>query len=354
MQSTLQELVEILGEAEAFARAALVEINRLVERAEAINKDAAGVREELEGFLEQFALESGMTGGTLTQATFAGGVIDIESMRADVVTMALNASKAAILASSLVSVRDSIDNAARHFASDAALNVSLDATFDHFQAAIIDAREDERRKLAREIHDGPAQVLTNAVYLVQIMEQIVKRNPEAVEEELGRLREHLKEGGTEIRRFMSDLRPIALKDYGLAIYLERYVDNYARFFGRRANCTIAGTLPSLTEDQEFMIFRIVQEALQNVHKHGGNDASVDITISMDDGELVVRVSDDGVGFDPALVSPKLSSGAGLLGMRDRANVSRARLNIESRLGSGTVITLTLPVEAQSDLGEEPS
>jgi signal transduction histidine kinase len=153
---------------------------------------------------------------------------------------------------------------------------------------------------------------------------------------------------------MSDLRPIALKDYGLAIYLERYVDNYARFFGRRANCTIAGTLPSLTEDQEFMIFRIVQEALQNVHKHGGNDASVDITISMDDGELVVRVSDDGVGFDPALVSPKLSSGAGLLGMRDRANVSRARLNIESRLGSGTVITLSLPVDAQSDLGEEPS
>jgi two-component system sensor histidine kinase DegS len=354
MQSPAWELGDLLTEAQRFSRASLLEINKLVDRAEAMNREAAGVLSELEDFLEQFALESGMTGGTLKFATFAGGAIDLEAMRADVARIAINASQTAILTGSLISLRDSIDNADRHFSSDAALKVSLDATSDHFQAAINEAREDERRRLAREIHDGPAQVLANAIYLVQIVEQLVKRNPDGVEEELGRLRDFLKEGVTEVRRFMFDLRPTTLQDYGLALSIERYVENFGRFSGRRATCSIEGTIPTLPPDHDLVVFRVVQEALQNAHKHAGSDASVEIKVCVEMDNLIVRISDDGVGFDPALVSPKLSSGAGLLGMRDRAAVARARLSIESRLGSGTVIMLTLPVDTQSELGQEPS
>jgi two-component system, NarL family, sensor histidine kinase DegS len=354
MQSPPWNLGDLLTEAEAFSRKALIEINSLVDRADATNREAAGVLAELEDFLEQFALESGMTGGTLKFATFAGGAINLETMRADVARIAINASQAAILADSLVSLRDSIDTAARHFASDSALKVSLDATSDHFQAVVNEAREDERRRLAREIHDGPAQVLANAIYLVQIVEQLVKRNPDGVEEELGRLRDFLKEGVTEVRRFMFDLRPTTLQDYGLAMSIERYVENFGRFSGRRATCSIEGTIPTLPPDHDLVVFRVVQEALQNAHKHAGSDASVEVKMCVEDENLNVRIADDGVGFDPALVSPKLNSGAGLLGMRDRANVARAQLNIESRLGSGTVITLTLPIDAQSDLGQETS
>jgi signal transduction histidine kinase len=99
------------------------------------------------------------------------------------------------------------------------------------------------------------------------------------------------------------------------------------------------------------VFRIVQEALQNAHKHAGSDAAIDVLMAPEEQALTVRISDDGIGFDPALVSPKLNSGAGLLGMRERASIARARLSIESRLGSGSLITLTLPIDAQPDLGQ---
>ena len=352
--STLRDLIEILGEAESTAQEFLIRLNALAERAETINRAAALERADLEQFLEQFALESGLSDGNLNNATFHGGFVNLETMRADVVNMALNASKAAILSSSLTSIRNSIEAAARHFADDSALSVSLDATSEHFQTAVNEAREDERRKLSREIHDGPAQVLANAIYAVQIIEQLVKRNPEAVQEELTRVRELLKEGVTEIRRFMFDLRPATLQDYGLGPTVQRYVEDYGRFFGRRATCTIQGSLPTLTPEQDLTVFRIVQEALQNAHKHAGSDAAIDVLMAPEEQALTVRISDDGIGFDPALVSPKLNSGAGLLGMRERASIARARLSIESRLGSGSLITLTLPIDAQPDLGQTRS
>ena len=354
MQSPLEELIKILNEADAASQEALTRFSNLVEWAEAANRRAAGELGELEQFLEQFALETGLVGASRSNRTFHGEFVDLEAMRQDVVTISVNAAKAAILSSSLASVRDALENAARHFGSEAALTVSLDAMAEHFQTAVNEAREDERRKLSREIHDGPAQVLANAIYAVQIVEQQVKRNPAAVEEEIGHVRDLLKEGVTEVRRFMFDLRPATLQDYGLAQTVQRYVEESGRFFGRRATCTVSGTLPPLTPDQDLTVFRIVQEALQNAHKHAGNDATVDVAMTADENNLTVRIADDGVGFDPALVSPKLNSGAGLLGMRERASIARARLTIESRLGEGTVVTLTLPIDAQSDLGQPRS
>jgi two-component system, NarL family, sensor histidine kinase DegS len=351
MHSPLEELISILAEAETASQETLIRFNNLVHRADAANRKAANDLAELEQFLEQFALESGLVGASRSNRTFHGEFVDLEAMRQDVVTISVNAAKAAILSSSLASVRDSVENAARHFGSDDALTASLDAMAEHFQTAINEAREDERRKLAREIHDGPAQVLANAIYAVQIVEQLVKRNPAAVDEEIGRVRDLLKEGVTEVRRFMFDLRPATLQDYGLAQTVQKYVDDYGRFFGRRATCTVTSTLPALTPEQDLTVFRIIQEALQNVHKHAGNDAAVEVTMTADTSILTVRIADDGAGFDPALVSPKLSSGAGLLGMRERASIARARLTVESRLGGGSVVTLSLPIDAQSDLGQ---
>ena len=350
-QMTLRDLINLLGDAESTARMALQNVNELVDRAVALQSAAARERAELEQFLEQFALESGLSKGNVDNPTFHGGIVDLEAMRADAVNMSVNASKSTILASSLISLRNSIENAARHFADSDALTVSLDARSEHFQTAVNEAREDERRKLSREVHDGPAQVLANAIYAVQVVEQLVKRDPSAVEEELKRVRELLKEGVTEVRRFMFDLRPATLQDYGLPMTINRYVEDYGRFFGRRVTCAIKGAIPTLMPEQDLTVFRIVQEALQNAHKHAGNDAAVDVSMAADSDNLTLRIADDGLGFDPALVSPKLNSGAGLLGMRERAQLARARLTIESQLGSGTVITLTLPIEAQPDLGQ---
>jgi two-component system sensor histidine kinase DegS len=350
-QHTLRELIDLLGEAESVTRDFLGRIVALVDRAQAISDQTSEVRAELEQFLEQFALESGMPSNSAPDATFFGGSIDLEVMRADVANVALNASRAAIVASSLRSFRNSLEQAARYFADDSALTVSLDATAEQFQTAVNEAREDERRRLAREIHDGPAQVLSNAIYAIQTAEQYAKRAPEDVADQLVQVREYLRQGMTEVRRFMFDLQPATLQDLGLAITVQRYVEGYARFFGRRAACTINGILPSLSDEQNLTIFRIIQESLQNAHKHAGTDAGVDVTISADEDTVTARISDDGVGFDPALVAPKLESGAGILGMRDRASIARARLSVESTVGSGSVITLVLPIDSQSDLGQ---
>ena len=141
------------------------------------------------------------------------------------------------------SFRNSLEQAARYFADDSALTVSLDATAEQFQTAVNEAREDERRRLAREIHDGPAQVLSNAIYAIQTAEQYAKRAPEQVADQLVQVREYLREGMTEVRRFMFDLQPTTLQDLGLAYHDQRYVEGYARFFGRRATCTITRDPP---------------------------------------------------------------------------------------------------------------
>ncbi len=341
-----QQLRELVAKAAMVSSDALDRATDLLYTAERIQRETATVREELEQFLDQFSLESGLASGSLSKATFAGGLIDLDAMRSDVAKMALDASKAEMVAKSLQALVTILDTTNQHFTDPAALSKTLDATADHFQAAINDAREDERNKLAREIHDGPAQVLANAIYHVQYVEQVAKRAPETVPEELERLRELLKEGVTEIRRFMFDLRPATLQHYGLGPTIQRYVEDYGKFFGRRSTAIIGADLPLLTPDQDLCVFRIVQQSLQNAHQHAGNDAEVDVTMEFVGGCLVVTIHDNGNGFDPALVSPKLTSGAGLMGMRDRAALANAQLIIESQLGKGTTVTLILPIDNQ--------
>lgn len=341
-----QQLRELVASAAAVSSDALDRATDLLYAAEKIQRETATVREELEQFLDQFSLESGLTSGSLSQATFAGGLIDLEVMRSDVAKMALDASKAEMVSKSLHALVTILNTSNQHFNDPASLSKTLDATADHFQAALNDAREEERNKLAREIHDGPAQVLANAIYHVQYVEQVAKRTPETVTEELERLRELLKEGVTEIRRFMFDLRPATLQHYGLGPTIQRYVDDYGKFFGRRSSCVISAELPQLTPEQDLCVFRIVQQSLQNAHQHAGNDAEVDVSMKAIDCLLEVRIHDNGVGFDPALVSPKLTSGAGLMGMRERAAVAHAQLRIESKLGAGSTVTLILPIDNQ--------
>ena len=349
-QTIAQQIVDVLAKAESLSQDAVERVSTLVAQAEAINQHTARVREELEMFLDQFTLESSLGAGSADQATFAGGIIDLETMRADVATMALNASRAEMLAESLKSLKSTLVHANRHFASDNALSTALEANEEHFQAGMNAAREDERQKLAREIHDGPAQVLANAVYHVQIAEQVNKRNPGSVTEELARLREMLLEGGTEVRRFMFELRPATMQHEGLGPTIRRFVEMRGSFFGRKVTYEESGEIPKLSPSEDLTIFRIVQESLQNIHKHAGADAAVDVSINCSPEQLVVRIADNGIGFDPALVAPKLNSGAGLLGMRDRAALVHASFTIESQLGKGSTVTLTLPVSSQQDLG----
>jgi signal transduction histidine kinase len=141
---------------------------------------------------------------------------------------------------------------------------------------------------------------------------------------------------------MFDLRPTMLEDQGLAPTLRRFVDDYSRFFGMRVTLEIEEPLPAIGKDEDLTIFRIVQEALQNVRKHA-QAPSARIVLTCQGGLLELTVADTGKGFDPATTVARPGTGAGLPGMRERAKLIGAELGVESAPGAGTTLRLALPL-----------
>lgn len=217
----------------------------------------------------------------------------------------------------------------------------LDALKLVARAASIKAQEAERYRLAREIHDGPAQVLANAILGLELCEQIARRTPASVVEELVRLKGTVREGLIEVRRFIFDLRPSTLAERGLLVTLQRYVAEYANYSGLQVDLALPPELATPAKDDEITLFRVVQESLQNVQKHA-RAAQVTVRLTSDDTGIVLEIGDDGRGFAPGETDATTRSGAGLGGMKERATMVGGELTIDSAPGAGTTVTLRLP------------
>ena len=204
----------------------------------------------------------------------------------------------------------------------------------------VQAREEERHRLAREVHDGPAQALANAVFQVEYCEQLAEKDPRKTKQELARLKVDLRESLAEVRYFISDLRPAALEKLGLAAALRRLVSQYESSFGIPVELDVA-ELARFSAAYELAIFRVVQEALQNIRKHSRATA-VRMGLGWADGALVVTIEDNGVGFDPERAGQGTARHFGLLTMRERAEVVGATLDVASSPGRGTRVELKLP------------
>lgn len=201
---------------------------------------------------------------------------------------------------------------------------------------IIQAQEAERQRLAEEIHDGPAQVLTNAIFQVEYLDRVVEDSPKTAHAELSFLRTMLREGLEEVRGFIADLRPPAV-DMGLAQALEEHGRAFAARHGIAVDVSVNGIDSNLTPDEKASVLRIVQEALQNVRKHA---AASQVRIGLENGNLVI--GDNGRGFDVMRLASGASRNFGLHFMRERAELMDSQLRIESRQGEGTRILLRLP------------
>jgi two-component system sensor histidine kinase DegS len=206
---------------------------------------------------------------------------------------------------------------------------------------MIKAQEQERSRLAREVHDGPAQVLANAILGIELCEQIARRSPEQLIDEMARLKSSLREGLVEVRRFQFDLRPSSLAERGLLVTLQRYINEYRSFFKLTVELQLPEELPPLNKDEELQIFRIVQEALQNIQKHARATVIV-VRLVVDDDAIVATIRDDGRGFVPQHVESTTLSGAGLRGMGERAAAVGGELTVESELGVGSTVRFSLP------------
>ncbi len=206
---------------------------------------------------------------------------------------------------------------------------------------IIWVQEEERHRLAREIHDGPAQVLSNAVMELEFCQRLLDRNPDRLRQEIAKLKANLRLGLADVRSFLFDLRPPALQDLGLAATLGRLAEEYQNRFNIAVVLEIADLeAERLSPAIEVTLFRIVQEALQNVQRHAGTD-QVTLRCQRTPGSLRVEIADAGRGFDPAQLPEKH---LGLVSMRERAQLIGGQLTICSQPGQGTCISLVLPIE----------
>ena len=231
-------------------------------------------------------------------------------------------------------------------ASDHGRGLQPDSGEQVMWAQIIMGQEAERARLAREIHDGPAQALANTVMRLQFVEQMYRHQPEEVEHEIARLRIAVQDSLKDVRRFVSNLRPASLSDIGLVATLREYTRDYAEQYGVDLEMNVPDNL-SLSPDQELVVFRVIQEALQNIHKHAeATNIGIDLA-QRKGGPLVVTINDNGKGFNPTQVRQRQPSSSGLVSMKERAATVGGTLQIDSTAGTGTTIALVLPMPKEA-------
>ncbi|MDQ6859241.1 MAG: sensor histidine kinase [Chloroflexota bacterium] len=215
---------------------------------------------------------------------------------------------------------------------------------------VLESLEAERERLYRDVHDGPAQVLANAMFEVEYVERIAERATgearTALKAELANLKSQFRMSLDSVRGMIYDLRPPVLSELGLAGAIRNYATEYQARYGLRVDCHLDTSATGLEPAQELAIYRVMQEALQNVHKHA-QAATVGIVWQMARDQWVMHCTDDGIGFDLVKVARRQRS-VGLLAMRERAELIGARLQVQSTPGQGTAVTLLLPLRIDKE------
>ncbi len=208
--------------------------------------------------------------------------------------------------------------------------------------SIIRAQEDERRRLAREIHDGPAQVLANVVFRLDICQRLLAADLDKARAEIENLKALVRQSLQEVRKIIFDLRPMALEDLGLIPALRSYLEIFGQKAGLSTSIRIEGHGTRLPLSYEVALFRLVQEALSNVAKHA-KAGSVQVLVQHLPEEVRVAVLDDGKGFDVAdAMARQGREHFGLLGMRERVELLGGTLELSSRPGGGTKVGFIVP------------
>ncbi len=199
-------------------------------------------------------------------------------------------------------------------------------------------QEGERRRIARELHDGVGQTLTGVMLQVEGLAGTI---PEERREQLDELRETARQGMEEVHRIARQLRPEALEDLGLQSALAAL----ATAFSEQARVRMERRLdpgPPLSEEHELVVYRIAQEALTNVARHA-TATQVQLQLQRTDEQVILTVRDDGRGLPPAASS----SSHGIQGMRERAMLIGAQLTIIGPPSGGTEVQLSIPLDPET-------
>jgi two-component system, NarL family, sensor histidine kinase DegS len=207
---------------------------------------------------------------------------------------------------------------------------------------LVNAQETERQRLSRQIHDGPAQALSNFILQTEIAMRLMDVDALQAREELINLKNSAMGTFQKVRNFIFELRPMMLDDLGLVPTVRRYSDAFKEQAGLDINVTVTGTERRLEPYLEVMLFRAIQELLGNAARH--SQATL-VKIMLDLGEDRVRVSvdDNGRGFDPE--SLQQSNSLGLKLIRERAEMLGGNFEVDSNIGKGTRVSFAVPARS---------
>jgi len=207
------------------------------------------------------------------------------------------------------------------------------------------AQEDERRRIAREMHDQFGEQLTALGLRIRMLKDAATGRADLTEK-ITALEHVAQQLDRDVDHLVWELRPTALDDLGLRAALANYVQDWSARVGIAAKLHTAGLLDDrLPADTETALYRIAQEALTNVAKHA-RAANVDVILERRAETVLLIIEDDGVGFDPAGTSG-VGQGFGLVGMQERAGLVGAMLEIESSAGKGTTVLVRMATPVRS-------
>lgn len=215
--------------------------------------------------------------------------------------------------------------------------------------AVIRAQEKERRRIARSIHDGPAQEVTRLVMGIEYCEKLWHLGSSSLAEELESLAQISRAHLDNLRKIVYDLRPVDL-ERGLGAFLGSYLDDFSDRTGIKIEFYFTGKPAGTFPEAEVVVFRVIQEALNNIWKHAGATA-VKVILENNNSRVRVQITDNGCGFDPD-AGP---AGFGLVSMQEWAEMVSGSVQVKSRPGEGCIVLLEVPASAwESDKGAAQS
>lgn len=206
----------------------------------------------------------------------------------------------------------------------------------------IEAQESERQRLAQQMHDGPAQSLTNLILQAEIVERLFDAEPSRARSELGQLKTSANVTFQRVRDFIFALRPMMLDDLGLLPTVRRYTQQFETVNKLPVTLNLNGDR-ALAPYIEVTLFRAVQELVNNVAKHA-HASRVQVTLDLNAEPTVVIVEDDGSGFDAAqvLARARERGSSGLITLEKRVEMLGGNLNYQSATGRGTRVRVLIP------------
>lgn len=219
---------------------------------------------------------------------------------------------------------------------------------------IVALEEEVRKDLAREIHDGPAQMLSAIIMHLSVIQDLATRHPAQVTEEIALVRETASNALQRIRSMIFELRPVILQTQGLTAALRTYVKRLRAVEGMTIHAELESWPKRLPARIEEICFAIIQEALANIKQHA-EAHNTWLQVACQDDHLIVNIRDDGKGFEVTRLEilEAQEGHLGLLNMRERAEMAGGELAIRSQPGWGTRVTLTIPLSPEPATDDRP-